>query len=82
MESVKGERPYTTKVADWERRHQNALSVYDDIGTNPQAEIRMCKILNIKLENGDYSMASTSVLGKRNNDYFGPDNYFTTLTKR
>lgn len=42
----------------------------------------MCKILNIKLENGDYSMASTSVLGKRNNDYFGPDNYFTTLTKR
>ncbi len=60
------------------RRYEEADSAYKDTRTNLHAEVRMCDILKTKLENGDYSTASTSVLGKRNNNSFGPDNSSTS----
>ncbi len=78
FESVKRETPDQRNQGDWVRRYEEADSAYKDTRTNLHAEVRMCDILKTKLENGDYSTASTSVLGKRNNNSFGPDNSSTS----
>lgn len=49
-----------------EREYDQAVSVLKDCNTNLSSEMRMHKILETKLVNGDYSMSSTSATTKRN----------------
>ena len=83
--SKKSEYISSGRALQWDIEYREALSGVKDCETNLVSEQRMHKTLTTKLENGDYSMSSTSTTTKRgfsDSSMTNDDSSTATNTKR